>query len=646
MNAPRKLTFVLIVTGVIVTIAVAIFISRLSLGQAKRDAKAEASELIERSAQMFMVSTKKFHDELTNALENHKPAVSNDWNRTILAVDTAVINDFGPTKPRVRLIGDAAITGVKPLGTDAIKIKIPFEERALKEFMAGKEMVEEYDKDTYRVAVPLLNNMHPGCAECHGLSTSGRIVMGSVNAYMPLGDHYATANQQALWTGGFICLALVGMVVFVRFFVNRTVFKPVRGMTVTLSAAAEQLGGASAHVSTSSQSLAEGASEQAASLEETNASLEEMSSMTQRNAGNAQTAKELAAHARAAADVGATDMREMTAAMADIQTASGNIAKILKTIDEIAFQTNLLALNAAVEAARAGEAGAGFAVVADEVRSLAQRSAQAAGETADMIADSVGKSERGVAISGKVALGLQEIVAKARQVDELVAEIAAASKEQSQGIGQVNTAISQMDKVTQSNAASAEESASAAEELNAQAETLRHTVSELEQLVGRKGNLPPASCGSADTEKRGPRASAPKHRNHGWNGRSGLSQLAAPTRDIDVRQTAAKSRLNCWEFKECGREAGGTKARELGICPAYPNHGHNCAAIAGTLCGGKVQGSFAAKLSNCQKCEFFQSEHYDGEASRKIAACQTASATLGKTAFRDSSHRINSSPRD
>ena len=169
------------------------------------------------------------------------------------------------------------------------------------------------------------------------------------------------------------------------------------------------------------------------------------------------------------ADTGAADMTAMTAAMNEIKTSADDIAKIIKTIDEIAFQTNILALNAAVEAARAGEAGAGFAVVADEVRNLAQRSAHAAKETAGKIEGAITKTAQGVTISNKVAISLEEIATRSREVDELVVEIATASTEQNQGIGQVTQAVAQMDQVTQKNAASAEESASAAEELNAQA---------------------------------------------------------------------------------------------------------------------------------------------------------------------------------
>ena len=289
-----------------------------------------------------------------------------------------------------------------------------------------------------------------------------------------------STSSTILLIGVIVAIALGATVALV---IARSIVKVLTATAAALGEGSDQVASASGQISSASQSLAEGASEQAASLEETSASLEEIASMTKRNAENANSAKDLAGETRAAAEQGAGNMEAMNRAMADIQTASDNISKIIKTIDEIAFQTNILALNAAVEAARAGEAGMGFAVVADEVRSLAQRSAQAAKETAEKIEDSIRKSANGVELSGKVTESLGQIVGKARQVDELVAEIATASREQSQGIDQVNTAVTQMDKVTQTNAASAEESASASEELNAQAATLRELVGELQKMV-------------------------------------------------------------------------------------------------------------------------------------------------------------------
>jgi methyl-accepting chemotaxis protein len=318
---------------------------------------------------------------------------------------------------------------------------------------------------------------------------------------------------------------LVGLVlalfigVGIAFFIIRNANKVLTNLAHALDDGSAQVASASAQVSASSQSLAEGASEQAASLEETSSSLEEMSSMTKRNAENAQKANDLAKQARAAADKGTADMQTMNAAMEAIKVSSDDIAKIIKTIDEIAFQTNILALNAAVEAARAGEAGMGFAVVADEVRSLAQRSAQAAKETAGKIEGAIIKSAQGVGISQQVSETLNEIATKARQVDDLVAEVAGASREQTQGITQINTAVGQMDKVTQSNAANAEETAAAAEELNAQATVMKDSVSELLQLVGghRQGTVTATAASARAKEvRRAPaltRSSAPVHSN-------------------------------------------------------------------------------------------------------------------------------------
>ncbi len=251
-----------------------------------------------------------------------------------------------------------------------------------------------------------------------------------------------------------------------------------------LAEGAEQVSSASGQVSGSSQSLAQGASEQAASLEETSASSEEMSSMTRKNSENSQQAAVLMnAVSQRVAEANRT-LADMTTSMQEIGASSGKISKIIKVIDEIAFQTNILALNAAVEAARAGEAGMGFAVVADEVRNLAQRSAQAAKDTAALIEDSILKSGEGSKKLGEVATSIQAITEGAGKVKTLVDEVEASSKEQAQGIEQISKAVSQMDEVTQRTAANAEESASASEELNAQSQALMAVVEQLQALVG------------------------------------------------------------------------------------------------------------------------------------------------------------------
>ena len=287
---------------------------------------------------------------------------------------------------------------------------------------------------------------------------------------------------------GFLTFILtLGISLPVIYLISRSIIHPIRSSIGGLNEGAEQVASASSQVSSASHSLAEGSSEQAASIEETSSSLEEMASMTKQNASNAGEADGLMKESSQIIEKANRSMQELTVSMDDISNASEETQKIVKTIDEIAFQTNLLALNAAVEAARAGEAGSGFAVVADEVRNLAMRAAEAAKNTSGLIEGTVKRINDGSDLVTRTNDAFKEVTASTNRVSELVAEIAAASSEQAQGIGQVNTAVAEMDKVTQQNAASAEESASAAQQMHAQSEQMRHMVAKLVGLVKNTG---------------------------------------------------------------------------------------------------------------------------------------------------------------
>jgi hypothetical protein len=300
-----------------------------------------------------------------------------------------------------------------------------------------------------------------------------------------------------LWALALSALAWLAtqLVVFV---ISRSISRPLAVASSELGHYASEISSAARQVSASAQSLSDGATQQAAALEETSASMEEMASMTESNADHSLKAAQLMLDAHRRVGESNQALTEMVTSMASIHESSQQVARIIKTIDEIAFQTNILALNAAVEAARAGEAGMGFAVVADEVRSLAQRSAQAARDTASLIEASIEAAKRGTTRVDLVTGAMSGITESVSAAKGLVEQVSVASREQAQGIAQVSQAVVQMEKVTQKTAATAEECAAASEELTAQAAASKVAAMSLNTLVtGTQREVDPQSIAVA-----------------------------------------------------------------------------------------------------------------------------------------------------
>ncbi len=286
------------------------------------------------------------------------------------------------------------------------------------------------------------------------------------------------------WTLGLLSFAIL-LLVSISYWIGRSISGPVHEVVRELMLVADGVASASSHLASSSEQLADGASQQAAAIEETSSSLEEIASMTKQNSDNSDKVNSFMAGMNEMVEKANKSMNGLKSSMAEISTASQDTQKIVKTIDEIAFQTNLLALNAAVEAARAGEAGAGFAVVADEVRNLALRAAEAARNTAGLIEGIVNKIHDGIESVNTTDSAFVEVKSNSVSIGNMIVEIATASREQSQGIEQINRAIAEMDNVVQRNAATSEESASESKELNMRAGDMMELVGNLRLMINR-----------------------------------------------------------------------------------------------------------------------------------------------------------------
>jgi methyl-accepting chemotaxis protein len=356
-------------------------------------------------------------------------------------------------------------------------------DEAEKQVIQTGKAYESVDRDrhTIRFVLPIL--AVADCIGCHPAAKVGDVT-GVVSVTVKTESADSAVGSIALWTLLLLGLGILIEAALLSVLITRTVIRPVQTVTDGLIEGAEQVNGVSHKMASASHQIADGANQQASALEETSASLEEITAMTRQSAENARQASGMASDARKAAESGQSAVTRMSDAISKIKSSSEATARIIKTIDEIAFQTNLLALNAAVEAAHVGEAGKGFAVVAEEVRNLAQRSVEAAKNTTALIEEAKRNAENGVAVSEEVATSFMEILERVRKVTELIGEVSASSDEQAQGIAHINQAVTHMDQITQGNAANAADSAHVSDELSTEAEHLNEMVSRLIGIIG------------------------------------------------------------------------------------------------------------------------------------------------------------------
>lgn len=464
--------------------------------------KDEIRSVLDSSAKIYMKNTKDFHagqkESMIRDIEQDKPEYALKerldkiiWSSELIDMANALrISNFSAAARRdTDILKDGLQAFDESFDSKLEQLK------AVTRLKADLDRIEEARKAGYTYAdalrellqINLLVSSIDKELKEHGesaLKAAEETARAGVDGTRKL----AQESDESLMTAsntmiiGLVSAVILGLILAV--FIIRSITRPVIAAVKTISESNVQVVSASDQISSSAQSLAEGASTQASSVEEVSATIEESTSINNQNADNAHEADSLAKDANHAATVGNEKVKQLMSAMEKITESSERIAKIIKTIDEIAFQTNLLALNAAVEAARAGEHGLGFAVVADEVKNLAQRSANAAKETAGIIEEAIDEIRVGNQIAQDTDKAFSEILEKAEKSSALIGEIALSIKEQAEGMNQVASAMGQIDQVTQLNASSSEEAAAAAEELNAQASAMMDNVRSIADIVG------------------------------------------------------------------------------------------------------------------------------------------------------------------
>lgn len=505
--------------------------------RARERAKQTAQTLVDRTVQMFMVSTVEFEKQWEAAkTQQEKERVLANWSASFSAVDQAVAHDHGKDTARIRLVGDQKVLGVAPLGHQTTRIENDFERDSLQKLKSGVSAIETYDEDYLRLSLPLPSRVHVGCASCHsayeygiGAKVNSEVLLGSINAYVPLREAKEAAYRDTAVSSIPVIVLLVIGIAALLVLTRKAIIAPVHDLSGKLTATAEELSVVADSLNGTSERLSSSSSQQEASVQETVKTLGGIASVVQRNQEVSEKAGRLADQSFAAVQEGRTVVSEMLESVVGIRTGneevraeveSGNarilevvelinrISEKAKVINDIVFQTKLLAFNASVEAARAGEAGRGFAVVAEEVGNLAQMSGRSAMEIDELLRDSVAQvrsiiSETQEGVGGRIHAGqarieaglkvaehcesiFKNIESQISELNVLSRQVVESSLEQNQGVGRISSEMGELGETSRGGTELAHQSRELSEALTRQARAIQNVIAEIrEQFDGK-----------------------------------------------------------------------------------------------------------------------------------------------------------------